>query len=85
MNSKRGVQGVHTSHVKGVSVFIPKSAFRRGYIDHARTDVQALATFTVAYHRARFALRYREGSSRIGRRSREIIVPSVSNAGACGG
>ena len=34
------------------------------------------------YHRARFALRYREGSSRIGRRSREIIVPSISNAGA---
>ena len=34
------------------------------------------------YHRARFALWYREGSSRIGRRSREIIVPSISNAGA---
>ena len=34
------------------------------------------------YHRACFALRYREGSSRIGRRSREIIVPPISNAGA---
>ena len=33
-------------------------------------------------HSARRALCDREGSSRIGRRSREIIVPSISNAGA---
>ena len=34
------------------------------------------------YHRARCALRYREGSSRIGRRSLEIIVPSTLTTGA---
>ena len=34
------------------------------------------------YHRARCALRYREGFSRIGRRSREIIVPPTLTTGA---
>ena len=34
------------------------------------------------YHRARCALRHRDGSSRIGRRSREIIVPPTLTTGA---
>ena len=34
--------------VRGLSVIVPRRAFRRRNIDHARTDVRALATFTVA-------------------------------------
>merc|ERR1712195_198966 len=65
----------HVSHwlslpcmqVRGLSVIVPRRAVRRRNIDHARTDVPALATPRHA--------------SRIGRRSREIIVPPISKVG----
>ena len=33
--------------IRGVASITPRFALRRGYIEHARTDVPALATFTV--------------------------------------
>ena len=44
-NGKAGRGHIHT--LRGLSVIVPRRAFRRRNIDHARTDVPALATFTV--------------------------------------
>ena len=48
--------------IRGLSVIVPRRALRRRNIDHARTDVPALATFMVA-HSARRALCDHEGSA----------------------
>ena len=39
--------------VRGVAAITPRFAFRRRYIAHARTDVPALATFTVSQNALR--------------------------------
>ena len=44
---------VNTLMIRGVAAITPRFAFRRGYIAHARTDVPALATFTVSHNALR--------------------------------
>eukprot|EP00964_Phaeocystis_antarctica_P137415 scaffold101969_cov40-Phaeocystis_antarctica.AAC.2 len=46
-SGRLGPLTVAGARVRGLSVIVPRRAFRRGYIAHARTDVPALATFTV--------------------------------------
>ena len=45
-----------TIFLPGLSVIVPRRAFRRRNIDHARTDVPALATFTVRQSAVRSVL-----------------------------
>eukprot|EP00964_Phaeocystis_antarctica_P042148 scaffold24136_cov69-Phaeocystis_antarctica.AAC.2 len=66
----------------GFERYCPPTRASSRYKEHAGTDVAALVRQSRRRgSTARCALCDREGSSRIGRRSREIIVPSISNVG----